>query len=336
MGKVRIAAVCAAALALGLWACGAVDAPGGALWRSADAREPAAPELPEIQIAWHPDRPVQGTLLQLIVRPEDGTGDPDAIAEVRGEFAGEPLHFVRDRSGAYRALAGLPITVEDSIQAAVFIEDRAGGIHPRFVWLPVAAGEYRHERLTVAPRYGTQPTPEIAERIAREAEQAREVSRRSHDTPRLWQGAFLRPRDSRITSGFGHGREFNGEVQSRHMGVDFAGAVGAPVRATNRGVAALVADFYLAGTAVYIDHGGGLVTGYFHLSKAEVAQGDTVEAGQIIGRVGATGRVTGPHLHWIARYGTVTVNPLSLLELDPADWPEPAPAAQESADWPSP
>src|SRR5690606_31599547 len=135
-------------------------------------------------------------------------------------LAGEPLHFVEDGSGAYRALAGLPITAEDSIEAAVFVEDRAGGVQPRFVWLPVAAGEYRHERLTVAPRFGTPPAPEIAERIAAEAERAREVSRRSHDTPRLWQGEFVRPRDSRITSGFGHGREFNGEVQSRHMGVD--------------------------------------------------------------------------------------------------------------------
>ena len=107
---------------------------------------------------------------------------------------------------------------------------------------------------------------------------------------------------------------FNGAVRSRHFGVDLAGAVGAPVRAANRGVVALVADFLLAGTAVYIDHGEGLVTGYFHLSKSEVAEGDTVARGAIVGRVGATGRVTGPHLHWIARYGTVTVDPLSVVE----------------------
>jgi murein DD-endopeptidase MepM/ murein hydrolase activator NlpD len=102
-------------------------------------------------------------------------------------------------------------------------------------------------------------------------------------------------------------------VQSRHLGVDLAGTVGAPVRAANRGVVALVADFYLAGTAIYVDHGEGLVTGYFHLSESEVVVGDTVARGAIIGRVGATGRVTGPHLHWIARYGTVTVDPLSVV-----------------------
>jgi len=80
-------------------------------------------------------------------------------------------------------------------------------------------------------------------------------------------------------------------------------------------VVALVADFYLAGRAVYIDHGGGLVTAYFHLSRAEVAEGDTVTAGQRIGAVGRSGRVTGPHLHWVARYGVISVDPMSLLGL---------------------
>ena len=73
---------------------------------------------------------------------------------------------------------------------------------------------------------------------------------------------------------------------------------------------ALVANFYLAGHAVYLDHGGGLVTGYFHLSRVDVAAGDTVAAGQIIGAVGRSGRATGPHLHWIARYGGITVDPM--------------------------
>ena len=105
---------------------------------------------------------------------------------------------------------------------------------------------------------------------------------------------------------------FNGTLTSRHLGVDFRGAVGAPVTAANKGVVALVGDFFLAGNVVYIDHGGGVVTAYFHLSKTMVSQGDTVSRGQEIGLVGSTGRVTGPHLHWSARYGTVTVNPLDL------------------------
>ncbi len=102
---------------------------------------------------------------------------------------------------------------------------------------------------------------------------------------------------------------------SRHLGTDFAGAVGDPVRATNRGVVAMVADFYLAGRVVYLDHGEGLVSAYFHLSSTAVAQGDTVERGQVIGAVGKSGRVTGPHLHWVMRYGAVTVDPVSVLTL---------------------
>ncbi len=98
------------------------------------------------------------------------------------------------------------------------------------------------------------------------------------------------------------------------MGTDFAGDVGAPVQAAGRGVVALVDRFHLGGNVIYLDHGAGLVTAYLHLSEQLVAEGDTVEAGQLIGRVGATGRVTGPHLHWIVRYGGVTVDPLSLLE----------------------
>jgi murein DD-endopeptidase MepM/ murein hydrolase activator NlpD len=85
------------------------------------------------------------------------------------------------------------------------------------------------------------------------------------------------------------------------------------VHAAARGIVRLVDEFDLAGNVVYIDHGEGLVTGYFHLSRQDVAAGDTVSAGQVIGRVGATGRVTGPHLHWIVRYGRISVDPMSLL-----------------------
>jgi murein DD-endopeptidase MepM/ murein hydrolase activator NlpD len=188
-----------------------------------------------------------------------------------------------------------------------------GSRHRHEVVLPVVAGEYRLERLSVAPQLG-QPQPEaIQRRIREESARARAVSEQSHATPRMWELPFIAPRESRITSGFGHGRTFNGQVQSRHTGTDYAGAVGAPIRAPARGVVALVDDFYLGGGVIYIDHGAGLVTGYLHLSGKTVTQGEVVEAGQLIGRVGATGRVTGPHLHWIVRYGGHTVDALSLL-----------------------
>ncbi len=175
-----------------------------------------------------------------------------------------------------------------------------------------------NERLTVAPRFA-EPDSASRARIDAEVAQSRAISRRAHDTPRLWSGAFVRPRPGRITSVYGNGREFNGTVTSQHLGTDFAGSLGAPVRAAGRAVVALVANFYLAGHAVYLDHGGGLMTGYFHLSRVDVAVGDTVAAGQIIGGVGRTGRATGPHLHWIARYGGITVDPTSLFRLGAPD-----------------
>jgi murein DD-endopeptidase MepM/ murein hydrolase activator NlpD len=128
-------------------------------------------------------------------------------------------------------------------------------------------------------------------------------------------GVFTQPRTSRITSGFGGGREYNGTITSRHMGTDFAGTTGAPVLAANRGVVRIVDAFYYGGNVVYVDHGAGLSSAYLHLSEQLVSAGDTVQRGQTIGRVGATGRVTGPHLHFIVRYGSVTVDPLSLFAI---------------------
>jgi len=182
----------------------------------------------------------------------------------------------------------------------------------------LTAADYPLERLRVAPRFSAPPDSALAERMRRESAMAAEVSRRSHDTPRLWTEPFRRPRESRVTSTFGRGREFNGTVSSRHMGTDYAGAVGAPVHAANRGIVRLVDSFYLGGRVVYLDHGAGIVTAYLHLSEQGVAVGDTVQRGDVIGKVGATGRVTGPHLHWITRYGGVTVDPASMLRVTAA------------------
>ena len=167
----------------------------------------------------------------------------------------------------------------------------------------------------MAPRFGSPLNEEDQARLREDQAKANQVAREAHATPRLWSPTVVAPRDSRVTSGFGTGREFNGQISSRHMGLDLAGAPGDTVRAAADGVVALVDGFLLAGDIVYLNHGGGLLTGYFHLSGQLVEAGDTVAAGTPIGLVGATGRVTGPHLHWVVRYGTTTVDPRSLLAL---------------------
>lgn len=231
-----------------------------------------------------------------------------------GEAGGEPIHFEGSADSGYRALVGVPIEVGDSLKMTLIV-DRGETRDTLVRSVPVRRGGYRREVLAVAPAF-VKPDSTAAARIQSEIAQSREVSRRSQERPRIWRGPFRLPRQGRVTSPFGTMRLYNGEVTSRHLGTDFAGAIGAPVRAAGRGVVALVADFYLAGRSVYVDHGGGVVTAYFHLSRAHVAEGDTVAAGQRIGAVGRTGRVTGPHLHWVARYGAISVDPMSLLQLE--------------------
>jgi murein DD-endopeptidase MepM/ murein hydrolase activator NlpD len=265
-----------------------------------------------------PTRPKPGAIVRLTLStPASGA---DSVVSVRGALAGEPLHFGRATAGAWHAIGGVPVDSEGSLVANAVIERASGKTEiarVRFtlpkVPPPVA------QPLAVDSGFTRPLDAATIARIDRENARAREIGRRAHDTPPMWTTSFLKPRTSVITSEFGSGRLFNGALTTRHLGVDFRGAVGEPVRAANRGVVALVDNFFLAGNVVYIDHGGGLVTAYFHLSKTLVATGDTVKRGQEIGLVGNTGRVTGPHLHWAARYGAITVNPLDLVAV-PSGW----------------
>ena len=230
-------------------------------------------------------------------------------------MAGEPLHFYPAGGGAWHAIGGIPVDASRNVVAGVVVE-RSGTLDTLRVALAVPPlPRPKTEPLKVDTGFTAPPDSALQARIARENARAREVGQAAHDAPPMWSAVFFRPRDTRITSPFGSGRVFNGAVTSRHLGVDFAGKTGEPVRAANRGVVALVDSFFLAGNVIYIDHGGGVVTGYFHLSKQLVAVGDTVARGQEIGLVGATGRVTASHLHWTARYGAITVNPLDLVRL---------------------
>jgi murein DD-endopeptidase MepM/ murein hydrolase activator NlpD len=277
----------------------------GCALRAAAGGSLAAQQPDSITVTTEPAPLVRGTLGRLVVT---GLGP----APLSGEAAGEPLHLTVGDDGTVRALIAAPFDRSDSLLLTLVRATPSGAAETLQVMLPVARGSYRTEQLRVPSQYAA-PDSAAAARIEREIELARSVSRRSHDTPTAWSQPFRPPRSTRITSEFGASREFNGVVSSRHLGTDFAGAVGAPVFAANAGVVALVADFYLAGIVVYLDHGDGLVTGYFHLSEAEVTPGDVVHRGQRIGRVGRSGRVTGPHLHWIARYGGITVDPMSLV-----------------------
>ena len=277
-----------------------------------------------------PASPQPGAIVRLTLSAP--ASPSDSIVSIRGALAGEPLHFIASPAGAWHALGAVPVDAEGSLVASVILSRASGKVETVRARLtlpklppPVAT------TLAVDSSFTRPLDSATAARVARENLRARAVGTRAHDSPPMWTSSFRRPRALVVTSEFGTGRLFNGHMTSRHLGVDFRGATGQPVNAANRGVVALVDNFFLAGNVVYIDHGAGVVTGYFHLSKTLVAVGDTVERGEQIGLVGATGRVTGPHLHWTARYGTITVNPLDLVSLDGKWYAAPRRAAVSSS-----
>jgi murein DD-endopeptidase MepM/ murein hydrolase activator NlpD len=274
--------------------------------------QPAAAAASVAGVSWLPDRPNEGELFVVRVTPPAER----EIVLIVGEAAGEPLHFERTADGAFESLAAVPLGARSNVplSLATFYED--GQEDESELVVAVTPGVYRHRELRVAPELGSPPTPEQQARRAREAALAAEVSENAHRTRRLWSGEVVLPKEvQRVTSGFGDGRIFNGQVSSQHTGLDLDGATGDTVYAPARGVVELTGQFELAGNNVYINHGSGLVSAYFHLSEQLVAVGDTVEVGMPIGRVGATGRVTGPHLHWVVRYGHTSVDPRSLIAI---------------------
>jgi len=250
-------------------------------------------------ISWQPATPRQGSLIVV-----------SAPGAITGQLAGEPLHFRRGK-----ALAAVPLSATDSTRLETLSIGWDGTVLGETAYVTVEVRRPAEEQVQAAERFTTPPDSALQERIDRERALSREVARRAHDVPRLWDAPFIRPRAARITSPFGSGRQVNGVWRSQHSGLDLAGRKGAPVRVSNRGIVALVGDFFYGGISVYVHHGDGLMTVYHHLSRALVAVGDTVERGEIIGRVGATGRVTGPHLHWQAQYGAVPFDPADLLKL---------------------
>ena len=297
-----------------------------AVARQRSPRERPPPQLPPLEVTWVPAEPVQGHLFLIRVAVPPGAG----MTSAEGEAGGEELHFVlaasTDSSAAsadfpatpnpaLESLAPVPIGATDTIDAWVRATYADGRTQTDSLRIPIVAGEYDHERLTVAPRFGSPPNEEDQARMQRERERAAQASRDARVTPRIWTSSVVMPRDSRVTSEFGTGREFNGRISSRHMGLDLAGARGDTVVAAADGIVALVDGFLLAGNIVYLNHGGGLLSSYSHLSEQLVAEGEWVAAGTPVGRVGATGRVTGPHLHWVVRYGRTSVDPRSLLTL---------------------
>ena len=180
----------------------------------------------------------------------------------------------------------------------------------------VRAGIFPTERLTVEKQF-VQPDPEQLKR----AEEDQKKMKAIYDTVTpevLWKGKFILPLKGVSTGGnFGRRRVLNGEARSPHAGVDFPAAAGTPVYAAQSGKVVLAENLYYSGNTVVIDHGYGIYTLYAHLSEIDAHAGDAVQTSAEIGKVGATGRVTGPHLHWGLTIDHARVNALELVQRQP-------------------
>lgn len=211
----------------------------------------------------------------------------------------------------WRALVGIDLETRPG-SYVVSVSAKSGRLTEHAATTIVVTGRsFPTRRLKVDPAF-VSPPPDVQRRIAQEAEDLARVWRQSAPGP-LWSEAFVPPVPGAATSAFGSRSIFNGQLRSPHSGGDFLSPLGTPVEAPNSGRVVMARELYFTGNVVVIDHGLSLFSLLAHLSAIDVREGDTVTAGQRVGLVGATGRVTGPHLHWAVRVGGARVDPLSLL-----------------------
>ena len=250
-------------------------------------------------------------------------GGPDERPVV--SYAGKSVLVAREASG-WLAVVGIALDTEPG-DYHVTVEQP--GADARQIAFKVTGKKYAVQQLKVAPGM-VNLSPENEERVARESARVREVlDSFTPDAPGTLR--LAQPVPGRRSSSFGLRREFNGEARRPHAGMDIAAPTGTPIKAPLAGKVVDVGEYYFNGGNVMIDHGQGLVTMYCHLSKARVEVGQQVKLGDIIGDVGATGRVTGPHLHWAVSLNGAMVDPALFLPPPPKPKPaaKPAPKPEE-------
>lgn len=253
----------------------------------------------------------QGSLLLLELRREKPFG------ELRAAFGGQQVHFWREegREGVLLGFLGLDLGLPvEPLPLTLTARSADGALVSCSALINVEDAQFAEDHLKVSNRF-VEVKPQDRERTQREAERLQKIFA-TVSPERLWDGPFRPPLKQMDPKGnFGRRRFFNGEPRSPHTGEDLTANLGTPIYAPQGGQVVLAENLFYAGNTVILDHGLGLFTFYAHLSSLKVKAGATVKPGEILGRVGATGRVTGAHLHWSARLGKARINPLKLLTL---------------------
>lgn len=231
---------------------------------------------------------------------------PAGATDIR--FNNRPVMRLRDQ-----ILVGIPLNHPLGAANLAYVLNGQDASHS----FSVVDKAYTEQHITLQNREMVNPNPEQLVRIRGESQRQRALYLQYSDAPPPSAG-FIQPLQGRISSLFGHRRFFNGQARNPHSGLDIAAPTGSEIRAPAAAEVTLVDDLYYNGKTIFLDHGQGLITMYCHLSESLVTEGERVEQGEVIGLVGATGRVTGPHLHWSVSLNGYRVDPQSMMaELTP-------------------
>jgi len=245
--------------------------------------------------------------------PELITVSAREATSMEGEWLGHRLEFFH-RDGKWIALVGVDVETTPQTSTLHITAHTPSGPRDFSRTIDIHPAHYRTGKLTVSPKF-VEPGPEEQKEIAADSEIKAKLFSATAPEP-LWQGSFRAPVKFPPTDSFGTRRMFNGKLASIHKGMDFRAPSGTVVRASNSGIVVLARHLYFEGNCVIIDHGFGLYTLSMHFSRIDVHEGQHVEPGDKLGLSGATGRVTGPHLHWAVRWQNAYLDPAKVLRLN--------------------
>jgi len=210
--------------------------------------------------------------------------------------------------GHWHAIIGVALSTESG-KHTISVSSDGNSVKKEFSVKPF---KYEEQRIVIKDKRKVNPAPVDMERINKENKRIREVKAYRYKT--LLSDGFQLPLKGRLTSPFGLRRFFNDQPRRPHGGIDIAAETGTPIYAPATGLVVDTGDYFFNGNTIFLEHGLGLQTFYAHLHKIHVKPGDKVNAGDLIGEIGATGRVTGPHLHWSVGLNGTWVNPWLVLD----------------------
>jgi len=234
------------------------------------------------------------------------------VTRVRVALFGETVEAFDDH-GVWTALLGVDLDQRPGRYTLTATAQRGSSAVDASQSVVVAPKHFATRTLHVSPEF-VNPPPDAAAEIAADARRIADVYAHSADEA-LWRTPFIRPVPQSANSRFGQRSRFNGELRSPHAGTDFMSPAGTPVKAPNSGRVVVARELYFTGNTIIIDHGLGVFSMLAHFSRLDAQEGQHVNAGDLLGLVGATGRVTGPHLHWAMRVAGARVDPMSALAL---------------------